>query len=217
MSSVKETVSSFIKAHAPADRLVVCTGYVSVKGLAWIARQVPPSQSVTIIIGDMRPINLAKATDEDRRVAAQFLRQGNVEVHTWFRTKPVKKMAHGKVVVAIHNGRVLAALVGSANLTETGLADNLETGLADNLEIMVPCAAEGLPSMMEYITEATRHESAKDKLLDAVAPGRGSTAEKQPARSGGGGYAPVLVTLPFRAIARLFSPAHPTKRDQPDR
>ena len=209
MSSIKATISAFMKMHAPADRLVVCTGYVSVKGLAWLARQVPANRGVTIVIGDMRPNNLAKATDEDRRVAAKFLRQGNVEVHTWFRTKPVKRMAHGKAVAAINNGRLVAALVGSANLTEKGLSDNLE--------IMVPCGAEGLPAVYEYIAEATSHPSVKAKLLRDIEPGRVSAAATEPAKAGGGGCAPVLVTLPFRAIARLFSPAHPTKRDQPDR
>lgn len=209
MSSIKETVSSFIRQLGPADRLVVCTGYVSVKGLAWLARQVPPNRNVTIIIGDMRPNNLAGATEEDRRVAAQFLRQSNVEVHTWFRTKPIKRMAHGKAVAAINNGKVVAALVGSANLTEKGLSDNLE--------IMVPSGAEGLPAVYEYIAEATSHPSAKAKLLGDIEPGRASAALTEPAKEGSGGCAPVLLTLPFRAIARLLSPAHPTKRRQSDR
>ena len=207
MSSVKETVGSFIKAHAPADRLVVCTGYVSVKGLAWLASQVPVNRSITIVIGDMRPNNLARATEEDRRAAAQFLRRGNVEVHTWFRTKPVKRMAHGKAVAAINNGRVVSALVGSANLTETGLSDNLE--------IMVPCNPEGLPSVQDYINTATSHGSAKPRLLKEVEPKGASADTTEPARTGGGGCAPVLLTFPFRAIARLFSPAHPSKPDQP--
>ncbi len=233
MSSIKETIGSFIKAHAPADRLVVCTGYVSVKGLAWLARQVPANRAVTIIIGDMRRNNLAKANDEDRRVAEQFLRQGNVEVYTWYRTYPVKKMAHGKAVAAIHNGRVVAALVGSANLTEKGLSDNLE--------IMVPCDAQGLPSVQDYIDTASSHESAKAKLIDAVSGQQSSTSVhrrvprrthrrpavgsrrrrsrsvRQPTKAGGGGCAPALLTLPFRTIARLFSPARSPNRDQSDR
>ncbi len=192
MATIKQTISAFIRDHAHGDGLVVCTGYVSVKGLAWLAGQAPANQRITIIIGDMRPNSLAKATDEDRRSAARFLTRENVEVHTWYRTRPVKRMAHGKAVAAINNGRVVSALVGSANLTEKGLSDNLE--------LMVPCGSEGLPSVNEYITEATSHPSVKAKLLSDIALRGPSGRTRKPVQAAGSGCAAVLLMLPFRAI-----------------
>lgn len=155
-------IKAFLEEHRGAD-IVVCTGSASVKGLAWLARQAGSDRRITIVIGDMTGQSFAAANDDDRRVAAAFLRRSDVKVHNWYRQKPVKKIAHGKAVVALQSGgnKAVAALVGSANLTDKGLSENLE--------LMVRCDPGELDEIDAYIAEATKHPPANDKLIGFVA------------------------------------------------
>ncbi|MDE0602871.1 MAG: phospholipase D family protein [bacterium] len=181
---------------------MVCTGSASVKGLAWLARQVGSGQPVTIVIGDMTEQSFAVATEDDRRVAAAFLRRDDVKVHNWYRQKPVKKIAHGKAVVALLGGRneAVAALVGSANLTDKGLSDNLE--------LMVRCDPGDLHEIDAYIAEATSHPPANHKLIGFVTKGtpvRFATKEEPQVAAGGGGCLPVLAMIPAQLAAGLWA------------
>ena len=188
-------IKAFLNEYRGAD-LVLCTGYTSVNGLAWLARQVSNHQNVTLVIGDMKANSFTKATEPDRATAAAFLRRHNVKVHNWYRTKPVKKIAHGKAVVAQRNGKTLAVLVGSANLTETGLSNNLE--------LMVRCHPDDWRDIEAYISEATRHPPANAKLIGYVAPGGGApTAEHAPAA--GGGCLSAVAMIPFLAAKSLWN------------
>ncbi len=181
---------------------MVCTGSASVKGLVWLARQVDSGQRVTIVIGDMTEQSFAVATDDDRRVAAAFLRQSNVKVHNWFRQKPVKKIAHGKAVVVLQSGRnkAVAALVGSANLTDKGLSDNLE--------LMVRCDPGDLHEIDAYIAEATRYPPANDKLIGFVTkdtPARSAAKDKPQAATSKGGCFPALALIPAQLAAGIWA------------
>ena len=191
-AGAESKVKAFLHDHRTAD-VVVCTGYVSVNGLAWLSRQVDDTRRVTLVIGDMRAHFFANANDEDLKAAAAFLRRGNVNVHHWYRQKPVKKIAHGKAVVAVqgHKQKPVAALVGSANLTDQGLRQNLE--------LMVRCDASDLGEIEAYIDEATRHPPANDKLLGLVVPDK-----PQPA-VGKGGCLPALALIPAQAAAGLWA------------
>ena len=188
-----DKIRTFIRDHRDAE-LVVCTGNTSVRGLAWLADQVDSSQRVTIVIGDMLGQSFSKASESDRKAAAAFLRRPNVKVHNWYRTKPEKKIAHGKAVVAFGEGRAIAALVGSANLTHTGLYTNLE--------MMVRSDHVELPEIEAYINEATRHLPANEKLIGLVAP-----TQKVPAETaaGNGGCLPALVLIPSHATRNLWN------------
>ena len=139
----------------------------------------------------MREHRFAKASDEDRRAATVFLQRDTVNVHNWYRSKPVKKIAHGKAVVALRGGETVAALIGSANLTGTGLFDNLE--------LMVRCDPADLPDIDAYIAEATSHQPANDKLIRFVAQDK-----KEPAASKGG-CLPALALIPVYAAGNFWS------------
>lgn len=194
-------IEAFLDEHRSAD-VVVCTGSASVKGLAWLARQVGSGQQVTIVIGDMTEQSFAVATDDDRRIVAAFLRRDNVKVHNWYRQKPVKKIAHGKAVVALQGGRseAVAALVGSANLTGKGLSDNLE--------LMVRCDPGDLHEIDAYIAEATSHPPANDKLIGFVTKDTRTglaTKDEPQAETSKGGCLPALVLIPAHAVASLWA------------
>ena len=109
--------------------MVVCVGSASVAGIAWLAKR-SRGRPVTLLIGDMKSRNFAKATDADRRAALDFIQRGNVTVLNWYRTgrsNQGRSEAHLKVWAACDDaGTPQAFLVGSANLTIAGLDENVE-------------------------------------------------------------------------------------------
>lgn len=194
MSEPADKIKAFVREHRDAD-LVICTGNASVRGLAWLARQVDSSQRVTVVIGDMTAQHFSKARDIDRETAVSFLRRENVKVHNWYRTKPEKKIAHGKAVAALRSGKAVAALVGSANLTQTGLFANLE--------MMVRCDPSDLADIEAYVSEATRHAPANQKLIGHIV---GHVApKKELATASKGGCLPALVLVPSHAARNLWN------------
>ena len=54
-------VERFLAAH-PTGPLVVCVGSASVAGIVWLAQRTR-GRPVTLLIGDMKSRNFAKATD----------------------------------------------------------------------------------------------------------------------------------------------------------
>lgn len=189
-------IRSFLAEHRDAD-LLVCTGYTSVKGLVWLSRHVDSHQKVTLIIGDMTPSNFTRATEADRATASEFLRGSNVKVHNWYRSKPTKKIAHGKAIVAKRGGKTVAALVGSANLTETGLSNNLE--------LMVRCHPDDWGDIQAYLDEATRHPPANTKLIGLVGPDEDArTPDRAPAAAGSGCLG-ALALLPIQAAVKRWN------------
>lgn len=118
-----ERYEAFLKEY-PTGRLTVAVGFASVRGLAWLARRTR-ERPVRLVIGNCQRQRFAKASDEDRRVAAAFLDRWDVEVKNWYRKNPVAREAHLKVwMIETEGGPV--ALVGSANLTGAGLFHNWE-------------------------------------------------------------------------------------------
>ena len=130
-------VEGFLAAH-PTGPLVVCVGSASVAGIVWLDER-SRGRPVTLLIGDMRSRNFAKATDVDRRTAAGFVQRGDVTVLSWYRTdrsNQGRSQSHLKVWACCDNtGAPQAFLVGSANLTVAGLYENVEVmALADASE-----------------------------------------------------------------------------------
>ncbi|MXY76296.1 MAG: hypothetical protein F4Y40_04325 [Acidimicrobiia bacterium] len=114
---------AFLRQY-PTGRLTVAVGFASVRGLAWLAQRTR-DRPVRLLIGNCQRQRFAKASDEDRRVAAAFLDRWDVEVKNWYRKHPVSREAHLKVwMIEAEGGPV--ALVGSANLTGAGLFQNWE-------------------------------------------------------------------------------------------
>ena len=135
--STADRIERFLGAH-PTGPLVVCVGSASVPGIVWLANRTP-GRPVTLLIGDMKSRNFAKATDADRRAALSFVQRRDVTVLNWYRTARAsqgRSEAHLKVWAACdHTGAPQAFLVGSANLTMAGLHENVEVmALADASE-----------------------------------------------------------------------------------
>ena len=150
-----DRVERFLDAY-PSGPLVVCVGSASVAGIVWLARH-SRNRPVTLLIGDMKSRNFAKATDADRRTALAFVQRSDVTVLNWYRTDRSSKgrsEAHLKVWAACHDtGAPRAYLVGSANLTVAGLRENVELmALAD-------------PSEHTYLSGTLRQ--LRDKSWDA--------------------------------------------------
>lgn len=132
-----DRVERFLDAH-PTGPLLVCVGSASVAGIAWLAAR-SRGRAVTLLIGDMKSRNFAKATDRDRSSALEFVNRSDVTVLNWYRTNRSnqgRSEAHLKVWATCDNrGVPQAFLVGSANLTIAGLQENVELmALADSSE-----------------------------------------------------------------------------------
>ena len=123
-----DRVERFLDLY-PSGPLVVCVGSASVAGVVWLAER-SRDRPVTLLIGDMKSRNFAKATDADRRAALGFVQRSDVTVLNWYRTgrsSQGRSEAHLKVWAACDaNGTPQAFLVGSANLTMAGLHENVE-------------------------------------------------------------------------------------------
>ena len=126
--SAANRVERFLAAH-PTGPLVVCVGSASVAGIAWLAER-SRGRPVTLLIGDMKSRNFARATDAHRHTARGFVQRSDVTVLNWYRTdrsNQGRSEAHLKVWAACdHTGAPQAFLVGSANLTMAGLHGNVE-------------------------------------------------------------------------------------------
>lgn len=132
-----DRVERFLAAN-PDGPLVVCVGSASVAGIVWLAQR-SQGRAVTLLIGDMKSRNFAKAMDADRRTALDFVQRSDVTVRNWYRTdrsSEGRSEAHLKVWAACDDSDAPHAfLVGSANLTVAGLRDNVELmALADASE-----------------------------------------------------------------------------------
>ena len=132
-----DRVERFLAAY-PDGPITVCVGSASVAGIVWLAEHTR-GRPVTLLIGDMKSRNFARATDRDRSAALDFVNRNDVTVLNWYRTNRSsqgRSEAHLKVWAACDGtGAPQAFLVGSANLTNAGLHENVELmALADGSE-----------------------------------------------------------------------------------
>ena len=170
-------VERFLDTYSSGP-LVVCVGSASVAGIVWLARH-SRGRPVTLLIGDMKSRNFAKATDADRRAAHDFVQRNDVTVLNWYRTNRSnqgRSEAHLKVWAACNNaGTPQAFLVGSANLTIAGLHENVELmALADTSEHAY------LKSTLQQLQ--AKSWDAKERLQEWIE--HGDSAERQHHRRG---------------------------------
>ena len=188
-------VERFLGAH-PGGRLVVCVGSASVAGIVWLAQR-SRGRPVTLLIGDTKGRNFARATDADRRAALDFVRRSDVTVRNWYRTQRSgqgRSNAHLKVWAACDEAEVPQAfLVGSANLTVAGLHENVELmALADASE-----HAYLRSTVQELLTKSW---DAKERLEERIEYGdspedRHHPRGRRPDRTSAGGvHAPATST-----------------------
>lgn len=172
-----DRVERFLDAH-PSRPLVVCVGSASVAGIVWLAKH-SRGRPVTLLIGDMKSRNFAKAADADRRAALDFVQRGDVTVLNWYRTSRSnqgRSEAHLKVWAACDDARTPRAfLVGSANLTMAGLRENVELmALADASELAY------LRSTVQQLRD--KSWDRKERLQELIE--HGDSPERHPHRRG---------------------------------
>jgi len=147
--------------HKNTDgKLQIITGFASVWGLAWLARNTQ-HRSVELCIGKIDRRYFRNSTEAERNEAEAFLNRDNVLVKTG-RDKPED---HGYIHMKtwrIQSGReTRVVLSGSANLSKNGLRQNRE--------IMSSVPAEELPAVSEQINSVLREaRSCKQDLMKNV-------------------------------------------------
>lgn len=219
-----DRIERFLAAN-PRGSLVVAVGYASAFGLAWLQERTA-GRPVSVLVGETRAAYWQKMASGDRAAAKRFLRRRDVEVHNWYRTEQAKhgrSEAHLKAWLVHDRTRVVAALVGSANLTHNGLYKNVE--------VMVEPAAADLASIWAD-THALWGKSwdAKERLIRYLDGDFASTSPEQaparrppPTRSsqGGASRAPRKAASGQRSNgpsdgrrkpSKSFSPSKPRRR-----
>ena len=179
-------IERFLADH-PAGHLHVVTGFTSMAGLAWLARKAA-KRPVTVVVGDMRT-GMDNFEARDAAEAAEFISRPDVRILNWYRTGKNKKgaaIAHSKVfAVEGPEGRPIAVLAGSANLTMTGLSANVET--------MVETVQQDREAAFKQVIWLERQGwDATDRVMEKARP-------KEPARAG---CMPALVSAAL-ALARF--------------
>lgn len=214
-----DRVERFLDEH-PGGPLVVCVGSASVPGIVWLARH-SRTRPVTLLIGDMKSRNFAKATEADRRAALRFVQRGDVTVLNWYRSDRSSQgpsEAHLKVWAACDDAGIPQAfLVGSANLTKAGLHNNIElmtvadpsehTYLSNTLRQLQHKAWDAKERLEEWIEHDDAPDSSRHPLRhrSGRAPVRGKHQRRAPAGSTGCGSQVLAVVCLAAAGAALLA------------
>ena len=158
-TTTADRIERFLAAN-PSGPLVIAVGYASAFGLAWLQERTT-GRPVSVLIGDTRTTYWQKMTSQDRSGARRFLMRSDVEVHNWYRTGQAsdgRSEAHLKAWLVHDNTRVVAVLVGSANLTHNGLYKNVEV-------MVEPTAGDFASIWRETHALWGKSWDAKDRLI----------------------------------------------------
>lgn len=127
-----QQIEQFLQDN-PDGHIYVASGFASTYGLAWLHRRTS-RRFVTVVIGGSSLDNRSywtKCSDAEEKTAREFLDRSNVSVRVWKGRRPL----HAKLwITKSHAG--IDVLLGSANLTKSGLRTNCEavTRARDGLE-----------------------------------------------------------------------------------
>ena len=176
-------IERFLADH-PAGHLHVVTGYTS---MAWLARRAA-KRPVTLVVGDLRT-GMDNFEARDTAEAAEFISRPDVRILNWYRTDKNEKgaaIAHSKVfAVEGPEGKPIAVLAGSANLTMTGLRANVET--------MVEAIQKDREAAFKQVVWLERQAwDATDRVVEKA----------RPKEAAGAGCMPALVSAAL-ALARF--------------
>ena len=159
-------ISRFLNTH-PTGHLIVVTGYVSPSGLAWLARN-GSGRQVSVVVGDLDRSDLRGGGPAARNSASAFLRRPDVRAFTWKYRKPGKSpdiICHAKLWAVTEGDMLAAALVGSANLTYTGM--NL------HFEVMAAAAESAVPHLSDQVAWLlSNSEPANDRIIRGMGTGK---------------------------------------------
>ena len=159
-------VSKFLSVY-PVGHLIVVTGYVSPSGLAWLARHAS-SRQVSLVVGDVDRSDLRGGGPAARNTASAFLRRNDVRAFTWKYKNPGKSpdvICHAKLWAVTEGAMLAAALVGSANLTYTGM--NL------HFEVMAAAAESELSHLADQLAWLLiNSEPANDRMIKSMGGAR---------------------------------------------
>ena len=197
-------IERFLADH-PAGHLHVVTGYTSMAGLAWLSRRAA-KRPVTVVVGDLRT-GMDNFEASDAAEAAELISRPDVRILNWYRTAKNKKgkaNAHSKVfAVEGPEGKPIAVLAGSANLTMTGLSANVET-MVEAVQVDRDAAFKQVVWLERQAWDAT------NRVMEKARPKEKETA--------GAGCMPALVSAAL-ALARyaVLGRHTPTARPEPFR
>lgn len=143
-----------------------------------------------MVVGDLRT-GMDNFEASDAAEAAEFVSRPDVRILNWYRTDKNKKgaaIAHSKVfVVEGPEGKPIAVLAGSANLTMTGLSANVET--------MVEAVKADREAAFKQVVWLERQAwDSTDRVMEKARPKENETA--------GAGCMPALVSAAL-ALARF--------------
>ena len=174
-------IERFLKDY-PVGHLYVVSGYASVHGLAWLQRHAK-RRPVTLVIGDVDRSRFESASDNDRVDAAKFLHRDNVTVLNWSptgRNTLGEAMMHAKgwVVTRGKTRKPVAGLIGSANLTKTGLNYNWEM-MGRVYRKDLPRIASQLEGLLSGANGNKAPWDVKQKLLGFIQIGYKPTPKRQ--------------------------------------
>lgn len=199
-------IEAFLGSDTTAP-LTVAVGFASVRGLAWLAARTA-GRPVTLVIGNCRQHNFARASAPDREIAHSFLERDDVTVKNWYRKHPEPAEAHLKVWVA-YTKRGHKALVGSANLTGAGLFRNREMvtepapsdlpRVISEVEALVGEALDAKTRLMGYVRGNGRPEKGRRPDKRTASPDRAAPKGCLSTLLGPTGCTALLAT------ARIFS------------
>ena len=109
----------------PNGHIYVASGFASTYGLAWLHRRTR-HRAVTVVIGgsSLDDRSWKKCSDAEEKAAREFLDRSDVSVRVWKGSHPASEL-HAKLwIIKSHAG--IDVLLGSANLTKSGLHTNRE-------------------------------------------------------------------------------------------
>lgn len=179
-----DTVREFISDHRVGP-LWVCTGFLSGSGLAFLAEHTP-KREVALLTTELSVAFQGQVSAEHAERVDDWLADDRVTVHTWHRRgtddQPRADMHIKAFVANPHDRKGAAALVGSANLTWTGLAVNAE--------LMTLVAASEVPRVVRHVSQlmgqpsATQKATQKTDLRKRVQRGRAKTGQSRQPSTG---------------------------------
>ena len=150
---ISEFVSAFLTIN-PNGILWLRMGYISPFGLMWLAERVPHHREIRLAVGNIGFNYFARCTRKEALTAQQALNRNNLHVRHF------EKLGSKDWVVECV-GAPPAALVGSANLTKSGLLELGKTVITAN-----PEDAQWLLRKAQRSWRKPRGTDAKPVILD---------------------------------------------------
>jgi len=192
--STEQRIIGFLASY-PDGPLTVVVGYASIWGLAWLNDHTK-GRKVNLVIGDTRGNHFARASEDSRRNAMNFLRRADVSVGNWYQKQGTPSEIHMKAWL-IETPADSAVLVGSANLTKKGIRQNQE--------LMVEASGNDLNNSISKIRQLrAKSWDCQERLIKHISP---AAISGQPATSKNSGCLGNLALACWGVLSACFQAA----------